>query len=60
MGQMMGILEKVDWEDRILRNIRFMHVKVRIDPWLSVIAGFMLRLDDGSRVWIRCRYERVS
>ena len=59
MGQMMGILEKVDWEDRIPRNIRFMRVKVRIDPWLPVIASFMLRLDDGSRVWIRCRYERV-
>ena len=60
MGQMMGILEKVDWEDRIPRNIRFMRVKVRIDPWLPVIVGFMLRLDDASRVWIRCRYERVS
>ena len=55
----MGILEKVDWEDKIPRNIRFMRVKVRIDPWLPVIASFMLRLDDGSRVWIRCRYERV-
>ena len=59
MGQMMGILERVDWEDRLPRNIRFMRVKVRIDPWLLVIAGSMLRLDDGSRVWIRCRYERV-
>lgn len=59
MGQMMGILERVDWEDRLPRNIKFMRAKVRIDPWLPVIAGFMLRLDDGSRVWIRCNYERV-
>lgn len=36
-----------------------MRVKVRIDPWLPVIARFMLRLDDGSRVWIQCHYERV-
>ena len=36
-----------------------MQVKVRIDPWLLVIARFMLRLDDGSRVWIQCYYERV-
>ena len=24
-----------------------------------MIAGFMLRLDDGARIWIQCRYERV-
>ena len=59
MGHMMGLLERVDWEDKIPRNIRFMRVKVRIDPWLPVIVGFMMRLDDGSRVWIRCGYERV-
>lgn len=55
----MGILERVDWEDRLPRNIRFTRAKVRIDPWLPVTAGFMLKLDDGSRVWIRCNYERV-
>nr|POE48964.1 uncharacterized protein CFP56_49428 [Quercus suber] len=59
MGQMMGILERVDWEDRVPRNIRFMRIKVRIDPRLPVFSGFMLRLDDGSRVWIQCRYERI-
>ena len=59
MCQLMGIVERVDCEDKIPRNIRFMRVKVRIDPWLPVIAGFMLRLDDGSRIWIQCHYERV-
>ena len=59
MGQMMGIVDRVDWEDRIPKNIRFMRIKVRIDPWLPVIAGFTLRLDDGSRVWVQCRYKRV-
>lgn len=62
MGQMMGIVDRVDWEDRIPRNIYFMRIKVRIesiDPWLPIIVGFMLRLDDGSRIWmhklcIRC------
>ena len=32
MGQMMGLLERVNWEDRIPRNIRSMCIKVRIDP----------------------------
>lgn len=60
LGERMGqLMERVDWEDKLPRNIRFMRIKVRIDPWLLVIAGFMLRLDDGFRVWIQCRYERV-
>ncbi|KAF3971123.1 hypothetical protein CMV_005251 [Castanea mollissima] len=49
MGEMMGIVDRVDWEDRIPRNIRFMRIKMCIDPWLPVIARFVLRLDDGTR-----------
>uniref|UniRef100_A0A7N2RCH7 CCHC-type domain-containing protein n=1 Tax=Quercus lobata TaxID=97700 RepID=A0A7N2RCH7_QUELO len=59
MGQCMGVFEKLDWEDRLPCNIRFMRARVRIDPWLPMVTGFMLRLDDGSRVWIQCRYERI-
>ena len=36
-----------------------MCIRARTNPWLPVISGFMLRLDDGSRVWIQCRYERI-
>lgn len=59
MRQMMGLVEGVGWEDRLPRNIRFMRIKIRINPWLPVVMGFLLRLDEGSRVWIQCRYERV-
>ena len=59
MGQIMGVLERVDWEDCIPRNIRFMRIRVQVDPWMPLTAGFMLRLDDGSRTWVQCRYERV-
>lgn len=59
MGQLMGIFEHVDWEDRMSRNIRFIRIRVHVDPWLPVVSGFMLRLDDGSKVWIQYRYERV-
>ena len=59
MSHIIRFVERVDWEDRIPRTIRFMHVRVRLDPWMPVISGFMLRLDDGSRMWIHCRYERV-
>lgn len=59
MGQMIGAFEKIDWEERLPRNIRYMRIKVRLNPWMPVISGFMLRLDDGTRTWIQCRYERV-
>lgn len=59
MGQLMGIMERVDWEGTIPRNIRFMRIKMRVDPWLPVIASFMLRVDEGLSIWIQCRYERV-
>ena len=59
MGQCMGVFERLDWEDRLPRNIRFMRARVRIDPWLPVVTGFMMRSDDGVRVWIQCRYERI-
>ena len=29
MGNILGIFEKVDWEDQIPRNIRFMRIRVR-------------------------------
>ena len=59
MGQLIGLFKRVDWEDYMPQNIRFMRLGVRIDSWMLVISGFMLRLDDGTRTWIQCRYERV-
>ncbi|KAK9985047.1 hypothetical protein SO802_034572 [Lithocarpus litseifolius] len=58
-NELMSIFQRVDLEDRLPRNIRFVRVRVRVDPWYPLMAGFMLRLDDGSRVWIQCRYERI-
>ena len=59
MGQLIGMVERVNWEDTIPRNIRFMRIKVRVDPWLPVIVGFIIKMDEGSSLWIQCRYERV-
>ena len=59
MGQLIGFIKGVDWEDRIPRNIRFMQVCVHLDPWMPITYGFVLHLDDGSRTWIQCHYERV-
>ena len=59
MVQLIGFVERVDCDDHIPRNIRFLQVRVSLDPWMPLISGFILRLDDGSRTWIQCRYERV-
>lgn len=59
LGQMIGLVDKVDWEPDLPRNIHFMRVRVQIDPWLPLFVGFMINLDDGTKQWIQCRYERV-
>lgn len=59
MGYMSGAFEKIDWDERLPRNIRFMRIKVRLNLWMPVVSGFMPCLDDGTRTWIQCRYERV-
>ena len=59
MGQLVGIFEKVDWEDKMPRNIYFIRIRVRMDPWMPILSGFMLRMDAGTRTWVQCRYERV-
>ena len=59
MGHMLGVYERIDWDAHMPRNIRFMRIRVIMNPWLPLIAGFMLLLDNGNRVWIQCRYERI-
>ena len=36
-----------------------MRIRVQINPWMPVISGFVLKLDDGTKIWIQCKYERV-
>ena len=50
MGQLMGVFERLDWEDNKPRNIHFMRARVHIDPWSLVVLGFVLRLDDAMQV----------
>lgn len=59
MGHMLGMYERIDWDASTPKNIRFMRIRVRADPWHPLMAGFVLRLDNGDRIWIQCRYERV-
>nr|POF23744.1 hypothetical protein CFP56_67147 [Quercus suber] len=33
-----------------------MRLRVGVDPWSPLLTGFMLKLNDGARVWIQCRH----
>ena len=43
----MGVVTQVDWNEVMPRNLRFMRVRAWIDPHAPLIAGGILRQDDG-------------
>lgn len=47
MGDLIGEYVSIDWQPTFPRNIRFLRLQVRIDPWLPLVAGFILKHDDG-------------
>ena len=49
----------VDWDYVIPRNIRFMRVRVWINPNNPLLAGCMIKRDDGVLTWIKFRYKKV-
>ncbi|KAF7150605.1 hypothetical protein RHSIM_Rhsim02G0226500 [Rhododendron simsii] len=59
LGRAVGEVVRVDVDERPTRNIRYVRVRVWIDPEKPLVSGFYLRCADGSRRWIACRYERV-
>lgn len=59
MGDLIGEYVSTDRQPTFPRNIRFLRLQVRIDPWLPLVAGFILKCDDGQNIWIKCRYERI-
>ncbi|OMO99624.1 Endonuclease/exonuclease/phosphatase [Corchorus olitorius] len=54
-----GEVIKVDWEDTPTRNIRFMRVRVVVNPWKPLMPGCLITRDDGVDMWVPFRYERV-
>ena len=56
---MIGPVEWVDWPIGIPRNLRFLRVKVWINPLEPLFMGFSLKMDDDTHVWLQCKYERV-
>uniref|UniRef100_A0A7N2R8K9 CCHC-type domain-containing protein n=1 Tax=Quercus lobata TaxID=97700 RepID=A0A7N2R8K9_QUELO len=59
IGNLLGEFVSIDWQPTFPRNIRFLRIRVKLDPWLPLIAGFILKRDDGQYTWVECRYERV-
>lgn len=59
LGRAIGEVVHVDVDERPMRNIKYVRVRVWIDPEKPLVSGFYLHCVDGSRRWITCRYERV-
>ena len=59
MGDLIGEYVSMDWRPPFPQNICFLRLQVRIDPWLPLVAGFILKCDDGQYMWIECCYEHI-
>ncbi|OMP10709.1 hypothetical protein COLO4_04339 [Corchorus olitorius] len=55
-----GEILMVDWANRRPRNIRFMRVRVRIDPWKPLVVGCMLKRTNGVISWVEFQYETIK
>ncbi|OMO68219.1 Zinc knuckle CX2CX4HX4C [Corchorus olitorius] len=55
-----GEVLMVDWANRRPRNIRFMRVRVRIDPWKPLVAGCILKRTNGFISWVEFQYETIK
>ena len=59
IGNLLVEFVSIDWQPTFPRNIHFLRIRVKLDPWLPLISGFILKKDDGQYTWVECRYERV-
>ncbi|OMP14346.1 hypothetical protein COLO4_00030 [Corchorus olitorius] len=55
-----GEVLMVDWANRRPRNIRFMRVRMRIDPWKPLVAGCMRKRTNGAILWAEFQYETIK
>ncbi|OMP08916.1 hypothetical protein COLO4_05997 [Corchorus olitorius] len=53
-----GDVLEIDWANTRPRNIRFLRVRIRIDPWKPLLAGVSFRRDDGVVQWAEFQYEQ--
>ena len=59
LAHTIGIMDQIDWIDVMPRNLKYMRIRVWINPKAPLIAGCMLQQDDGVMHWVEFRYENV-
>ncbi|KAF7835722.1 Zinc knuckle CX2CX4HX4C [Senna tora] len=59
VGEMVEEVVQVDFSVQGFRNLRYLRVRVNIDPSKPFLMGFYVLLDNGRVIWIQCQYERV-
>ncbi|OMO86897.1 hypothetical protein COLO4_20867 [Corchorus olitorius] len=55
-----GEVIRIDWRHQRPRNIRFLRVRIALDPRQPLAAGCTLEMDDGTVRWINFSYEKVN
>ncbi|KAF7838845.1 Pyruvate carboxyltransferase [Senna tora] len=52
VGELVGEVVQVDFSDQGFRNLRYLKVRVNIDPSKPLLMGFYVLLDNGRAIWI--------
>ncbi|OMO85769.1 Zinc knuckle CX2CX4HX4C [Corchorus olitorius] len=55
-----GEIIKIDWVHRRPRNIRFLRVRIALDPRQPLASGCTLERDDGTVHWVDFSYEQIN
>ncbi|OMO73972.1 hypothetical protein COLO4_26770 [Corchorus olitorius] len=60
MAQVAGEVIRLDWDDSPTRNIRYMRVRIAVDPRKPLAAGCTLEMDNGYTMRIPFSYKKVT
>ncbi|OMP05914.1 Endonuclease/exonuclease/phosphatase [Corchorus olitorius] len=55
-----GDVVRIDWRSTRPRNIRFMRVRINVNPDEPLTPGCTLDKDDGTSQWVQFSYERIE
>ncbi|OMO55535.1 hypothetical protein COLO4_35935 [Corchorus olitorius] len=55
-----GEVIRIDWRNQRPRNIRFLRVRIALDPRQPLAAGCTLEKDDGTVQWVPFSYEKIN
>ncbi|OMO89546.1 hypothetical protein COLO4_19700 [Corchorus olitorius] len=55
-----GEIIKIDWRNRRPRNIRFLRIRIALDPRQPLAPRCTIERDDGTIQWAEFRYDKIT